>query len=367
MDITAAVVRTAESPFEMEELELDSPRDGEVLVKIHSAGICHTDIGVRNQWLPVPLPLVLGHEGAGVVEAVGAGVTKVTPGDKVVLTYACCHNCKMCHRGDSSYCQEFTLRNVAGTRADGSTALHGKDGDVNGFFFSQSSFATHSIAVESNVVKLDPDTDLSIVGPLGCGIQTGAGTVLNRLKPQAGSSFVVFGAGAVGLSALMAAKAVGCTKVIAVDLVPDRLALAEELGATHTINAKTTENVVEEIQKITGAGADFSVETTAVTAVARQAVDCLGAKGTCAILGFGTAGTEVQVDMLQLLLAGRTITGVTEGDARPDEFIPQMLDLYKQGRFPFDKLITSYDFKEINEACEDSEAGKAIKPVLRMV
>jgi aryl-alcohol dehydrogenase len=365
MRIKAAVVREAEKPFVLEELELDEPRAGEVLVKIHSSGVCHTDIGVRNQWLPVPLPLVLGHEGAGVVEAVGPGVTKVAAGDKVVLTFAACHNCTMCNRGEPTYCEQFTLYNVAGSRPDGTNAVHG-EGDVHGFFFSQSSFATHAIAVESNVVKLDPDADLSIVGPLGCGIQTGAGTVLNRLKPAAGTSLVVFGAGAVGLAALMAAKAVGCTKVIAVDLVPDRLALAEELGATHTVNA-ATDDVVDEIRRITGRGADFSVDTTAVTKVVRQAVDCLAPKGTCAILGFGTAGTEIQVDMLELLLTGRTITGVTEGDARPDEFIPQLLELHKQGRFPFDRLITSYDFHDINTACEDSEAGKTIKPVLRMV
>lgn len=367
MHVTAAVVREAEKPFQLEELELDAPRDNEVLVKIHSAGICHTDIGVRNQWLPVPLPLVLGHEGAGVVESVGANVTKVEPGDKVVLTFASCRNCSMCSRGEPSYCEQFVMHNVAGTRLDGTTALHGEGGDVHGFFFSQSSFATHSIAVESNVVKLSPEVDLSTVGPLGCGIQTGAGTVLNRLKPQAGTSLVVFGAGAVGLAALMAAKVAGCTKIIAVDLVPDRLALAEELGATHTINASTTENVVESIQAITGRGADFSVDTTAVTSVVRQAVDCLALKGTCATLGFGTAGTEVQVDMLQLLMAGRTITGVTEGDARPDEFIPLLLELNKQGRFPYERLISTYDFKDINRACDDAEAGKAIKPVLRLV
>jgi aryl-alcohol dehydrogenase len=365
MRITAAVVREAEKPFVLEEVELDAPGEGEILVKIHSSGVCHTDIGVRNQWLPVPLPLVLGHEGAGVVEAVGPGVTKVAPGDKVVLSFAACRSCTMCNRGEPSYCEQFMAHNVIGSRPDGTNALHG-EGDVHGFFFSQSSFATHAIAVESNTVKLDPDADLSIVGPLGCGIQTGAGTVLNRLKPSAGTSLAVFGAGAVGLAALMAAKAVGCTKVIAVDLVSDRLALAEEVGATHTINAASGD-AVEEIQRITGRGADFSVDTTAVTAVARQAVDCLAPKGTCAILGFGTAGTEIQVDMLQLLLTGRTITGVTEGDARPDEFIPQLLELHKQGRFPFDRLINSYDFRDINTACEDSEAGRTIKPVLRMV
>lgn len=364
MQINAAVVREAGKPFVIEELELDGPKAGEILVKIHSAGVCHTDIGVRNQWLPVPLPLVLGHEGAGVVEAVGEGVSKVAPGDKVVLTYAACHTCTMCRRGEPSYCEQFMAHNVAGSRPDGTNALHG-EGDVHGFFFSQSSFASHAIALESNTVKLPDDADLSLVGPLGCGLQTGAGTVLNRLRPAAGSSFAVFGAGAVGLAALMAAKAVGCTTVIAVDLVADRLTLAEEVGATHTING-ATENVVDEIRRITGGGVDFTVDTTAVTAAVRQAVDCLAPKGTCAVLGFGQAGTEIQVDMLELLLTGRTITGVTEGDARPDEFIPQLLELHAQGRFPFEKLITSYSFDEINTACDDSESGKSIKPVLRM-
>ncbi|MEV7379572.1 NAD(P)-dependent alcohol dehydrogenase [Streptomyces lydicus] len=365
MRVTAAVVREAGQPFIIEDLELDGPRDNEILVKIHSSGVCHTDIGVRNQWLPVPLPLVLGHEGAGVVEAVGSGVTKVAPGDKVVLTYASCRECTMCVRGEPSYCEQFVLRNVAGSRPDGTNALHG-EGDIHGFFFSQSSFATYAIAVETNVVKVAPDTDLSIVGPLGCGIQTGAGTVLNRLQPSAGSSLVVFGAGAVGLAALMAAKVAGCTKVIAVDIVDERLTKATELGATHTINASTGD-VVEKIRQITGGGADFSVDTTAVTSVVKQAVGCLALKGTCAVLGFGKAGTEIQVDMLEFLMAGRTITGVTEGDARPDEFIPRLLELHRQGRFPFDQLITSYKFQDINVACDDSDSGKAIKPVLQMV
>lgn len=365
MRVTAAVVREAEKPFVFEELELDAPGAGEVLVKIHSTGVCHTDIGVRNQWLPVPLPLVLGHEGAGVVEAVGSGVTKVAPGDKVVLSFASCQKCASCLSGHPAYCAEFAARNVAGSRPDGTNALHG-DGDVHGFFFSQSSFATYAIAVESNVVKVAPDTDLSIVGPLGCGIQTGAGTVLNRLKPEAGSSLVVFGAGAVGLAALMAAKVAGATKIIAVDLVDDRLALATELGATHTLNGGTTD-VVDEIRRITGGGANYSVDTTAVTAVVRQAVDALAPKGTAAVLGFGTAGTEIRVDMLEFLMTGRTITGVTEGDARPDEFIPKLIELHAQGRFPYDRLITTYSFKDINTACEDSESGKTIKPVLQMV
>ncbi|KAF0957772.1 NAD(P)-dependent alcohol dehydrogenase [Rhodococcus sp. T7] len=365
MRITAAVAREAEKPFLMEEVELDDPLPGEVLVEVHASGLCHTDIGVRNQWMPIPLPLVLGHEGAGVVKAVGEGVTKVAPGDKVVMTFDSCGSCVMCSRGLPSYCREFAQRNTSGGRPDGTNALHG-DGDLHGAFFSQSSFATYAIATDRNVVRLDDDVDLAIVGPLGCGIQTGAGTVINRLAPSAGSSLVVFGAGAVGLSALMAAKVVGCTKIIAVDRVPARLELATELGATHVLDATTTPDMVAAIQQITGLGADYAIDTTAVTSVVRQAVSALAPTGTCAILGFGPAGTDVAVDMIELLTAGRTIVGVTEGDARPDEFIPKLIDLHRRGQFPFEKMIDFYDFADINQAADDSDSGKTIKPVLKM-
>jgi len=364
VQITAAVVREAEKPFLMEQIELDNPRAGEVLVEVHASGMCHTDIGVRNQWMPIPLPLVLGHEGAGIVKAVGEGVTKVAPGDKVVMTFDSCGTCLMCGRGLPSYCVEFALRNTSGGRPDGTNAIHG-EGDLHGSFFSQSSFATHAIATARNVVKVD--VDLSIVGPLGCGIQTGAGTVLNRLRPPAGSSLIVFGVGAVGLSALMAAKVVGCTTIIAVDRVPARLELASELGATHTIDASTTADIVSAVKEITGLGADYAVDTTAVTSVVRQAVSALAPMGTCAILGFGPMGTDVSVDMIDLLMNGRTIVGVTEGDARPDEFIPRLIDLHKRGLFPFERMIDFYEFDDINRAVDDAESGRTIKPILKMV
>ncbi len=367
MEITAAVVREAGQPFTIEQLELDDPQPGEVLVKIHAVGICHTDIAVQHQWLPVPLPLVLGHEGAGTVEAVGEGVARVVPGDKVVLTYGSCGHCQLCASGHPAYCLELVPRNVSGGRPDGSSALHSLDGDaVHGHFFSQSSFATHAIATERNVVKLADDADLTTAGPLGCGIQTGAGTVMNRLRPRAGSSLAVFGAGAVGLAALMAAKIVGCTTIVAVDIKPNRLEMAKELGATHVIDATSDADVVGSIQQITGIGVNYSIDTTAVPSVARQAVDALAPLGTCAIVGLGPAGTEVGIDMTGLLIPGRTVTGVTEGDSRPDEFIPQLLELHRQGRFPFDRLVGTYSLDEINEACEDSEAGRVIKPVLQL-
>lgn len=363
MQITAAVAREQGQPFVLEQLELDDPGPGEVRVAVHAVGVCHTDIAIREQWMPVPLPIVLGHEGSGIVESVGPGVTAVVPGDRVVMTFGSCGSCPTCVDGHPAYCFELVARNVSGGRPDGTNALHG-EGDVHGFFFSQSSFATHAMATERNVVKLDDDVDLSIVGPLGCGIQTGAGAVLNVLRPPAGSSIAVFGVGAVGLSAVMAAVVQGCETIVAVDVKPERLAQALELGATHTIDPTAVDDVVAAIQAITTVGAGFSVDTSAVPAGARQAVECLAPLGTCAILGMGPGGTELSVDMTTLLMTGRRIVGVTEGDADPQEFIPRLIALHREGRFPYDRLIRTYPFAEINRACDDAESGAATKAVL---
>lgn len=365
MNITAAVAREKEQPFTVEELDLEGPRAGEVLVRVVAAGMCHTDLIVRDQWYPVPLPCVLGHEGAGVVEEVGDGVTKVEPGDNVVLTFASCGKCATCLRGRPTYCLDFFGLNFGGARLDGSSPIS-KDGQpVHGHFFGQSSFATHALATERNVVKVSEDAPLDMLGPLGCGIQTGAGGVLNTLHPEAGSTIAVFGTGAVGLSAIMAAKIAGCTTVIGVDVKPERLKLAEELGATHSINGNDT-NSVEAVKEITGGGADFSVETTAVPAVFRQAVDALGPLGTCGLIGAARLGTEASFDMNDILIPGKTIRGIVEGDSVPDVFIPRLVELHAQGRFPMDRLVKFYDLDGINDAAHAAEEGEAIKPILRV-
>jgi len=365
MNVTAAVVRQQEQPFELEEFELEEPRAGEILVRIVATGMCHTDIIVRDQWYPVPLPVVLGHEGAGVVERVGEGVTDLEPGDHVVLTFASCGRCAYCLRGKPTYCLQFFGLNFGGSRLDGSNALS-KDGEpVHDRFFGQSSFATYAIATERNAIKVRDDVPLELLGPLGCGIQTGAGGVMNYLKPEAGTSIALFGAGAVGMSAIMAARIVGCTTIVAVDVIPDRLELARELGATHTINANESENVVEEVQGITG-GADYSIESTAVPAVLRQAVDSLGPLGVCGLIGAAPLGTEFSLDMNDVLIPGKTVRGIVEGDSVPHVFIPRLVDLYQAGRFLFDRLVQAYSLNEINQAAEDAEEGNTIKPVLRM-
>ncbi|MEU1520327.1 NAD(P)-dependent alcohol dehydrogenase [Streptomyces sp. NPDC005811] len=363
MHITAALTEAKGAPFTLAPLELDDPRPGEVVVRMVSSGVCHTDLIVRDQWYPVPLPAVLGHEGAGVVEAVGNGVTQVAPGDHVVLTFNSCGGCRMCAQGRTAYCDQFLAYNFGGSRIDGTTPLHRETGDVHGVFFGQSAFATYALAGERNVVKVDPGAPLELLGPLGCGIQTGAGGVLNSLKPPAGSSIAIFGAGSVGLSAVMAAVVAGCTTIVAVDLNEHRLELAQELGATHVINGGEG-NTVERLRELTGGlGLDYALETTAVPAVLRQAVDALNQGGTCGLIGAAALGTEVTLDMSSLLF-GRAVRGIVEGDSVPQLFIPKLVDLYQQGRFPFDKLIKSYAFEDINQAVEDSEKGITLKPVL---
>ncbi|HEY0648726.1 NAD(P)-dependent alcohol dehydrogenase, partial [Phenylobacterium sp.] len=274
MQITAAVVRSRSGPFGLETVEIEAPRAGEVLVRVVATGVCHTDMVMRDQDLPTPQPVILGHEGAGVVERVGAGVTKVAPGDHVVMTFNSCGGCPSCRDHAPTYCHEFFPRNFVGVRPDGSTGLS-KDGEtIYANIFGQSSFATYALCHERNAVKVPKDAPLEILGPLGCGVMTGAGAVMNALKVEAGRSLVVFGAGAVGLSALLAAEAAGAGPIIVVDINSARLELALELGADHALDSRAGP-VVDRIREITGVGADYTLDTTANLAVMRQAVDAL--------------------------------------------------------------------------------------------
>jgi len=365
MNITAAVTRATRSPMSLETLELEAPRDDEILVRVVAAGVCHTDIAMRDQAYPVPQPIVLGHEGAGIVEKAGSGVTGIVPGDHVVMSYNFCGTCPSCTAGAATYCYDFFGRNFAGARADGTTPISGGNGTVHGNFFGQSSFADFALCNVRNVVNVPKDVPLELLGPLACGVQTGAGAVFNVLRMAAGASFAVFGAGSVGLSAVMAAVVAGASPIIAVDPVESRLALARELGATHTVNP-SQDNPSQEIVRLTGAGVDFALEATGIPAVIRQAVESLAPRGLCGIVGAAPAGSEMTLDVLHLMTAGRTLRGIVEGDANPKAFIPVLIDLYRNGRFPFDKLIRFYPFDRVNEAIDDAESGRVVKPVLRM-
>lgn len=364
MQITAAVLRSNHAPFTIETLSLAAPGPGDVLVEIAATGICHTDLVVRDGHMPTPVPVVLGHEGAGVVKAVGDGVTHVAPGDHVVLSYLSCGGCRCCSNGHPAYCEGIVPLNFSGSRADGSSPLTDQAGArVNGAFFGQSSFASHALASARNVVKVPDDVDLRVLGPLGCGLLTGAGSVINVLKPGPGHSFVVYGTGAVGLSAIMAAKATGVAQIIAVDKNPQRLALAQELGAHHIINTQETPDLAAAVLRITQRGADFALETTAAPRVLRAGVDALAIPGTLGFVGAAATGAEVALDMQSLML-GRQVVGIVEGDAVPQILIPHLVDLYRAGRFPLEKLTAFYALADINQAVTDVEAGRVVKPVL---
>lgn len=365
MEIKAAVAREQGAPLSLETVSLEAPRRHEILVRVVATGVCHTDLVARAGFLPTPFPVVLGHEGAGVVEQVGSAITKVKPGDHVVMTYNSCGSCPSCNDHANSYCHEFFPRNFFAVRADGTSPLSSGGKTIHGNFFGQSSFATHALCHEINVVKVPESLQLELLGPLACGIQTGAGAVMNSLEVPPGSSLVVIGTGSVGLSAVMAARVVGASTIIAVDMNDQRLELAKELGATHCINPSQTK-VSEKILEITGVGVNYAIDTTGLPPVIRDAVESLAPRGTCGILGAPAPETKIELDETHFMSGGRRLVGIVEGDSNPDTFIPMLADLYAKGLFPFDKLVAFYGLDQINEAIEDSESGKVVKPIVRM-
>lgn len=360
----AAVVREKDAPFSLEEVELDEPRPNEVLVRMVATGLCHTDLSVRSGVIPFPLPGVVGHEGAGVVEAVGSAVQRVKPGDHVLASFTSCGSCPNCQAGHPAYCFSFLPLNLlGGCRPDGSHTIEQKGTPLKAHFFGQSSLARHALIDERSLVKVNSDAPLEMLAPLGCGIQTGAGTVLNVLRPAPGSSLAVFGIGGVGLAAIMGATLSAAGRIIAIDLVPSRLSLARELGATETIDARSSDTVQALMELTAGQGVNYTIEATGSTRVLSQAIQVLAPLGTCAVIGAPQAGSTVPFDV-NFLLNGRRIIGITEGDSQPEHFIPALVRLYELGRLPLDRLIRHYPFEQIEQAAHDAHRGTTIKPVL---
>ncbi|HEX7739972.1 MAG TPA: NAD(P)-dependent alcohol dehydrogenase [Marmoricola sp.] len=358
---TAAVVNAPGGAFEFEEVELDEPRADEVLVRIVASGLCHTDLSVRDMLPAEMFPRVFGHEGAGVVEQVGEDVAGISVGDHVLLSFRSCRACDRCAQGLVGYCENTLVLNYMGFRMDGSTTHHRGADPVYGSFFGQSSFAKHAIAYADNCVVVDPDLDLALLAPYGCGFQTGAGTVLNVLKPTSAESVVVFGAGAVGLAAIAAARAAGAGQVIAVDLMASRLETAAGFGAVG-VDPSAVDDVVAHVKELTGGGASYGIDTTAVGAVVKQAQQSLAVGGTLVALGLGAE--EYPIDAVDLLQNGKVIRSSVEGDSDPQEMLPRLIGMRASGDFAVDDLITRYDFTDINSAIADSASGKVVKPVL---
>jgi aryl-alcohol dehydrogenase len=365
MRTTVAVVNGPGQDFLFEEVEVDGPRGDEVLVRIIASGICHTDLSLREQLPAEMFPRVFGHEGAGIVEEVGADVTGIAVGDHVVLSIASCRTCAKCTSGHAGYCDETMLLNYMGFRMDGSTSYSRGTGPVYGHFLGQSSLSRHAVVHFSSVIVVDQDLDLTKVAPFGCGFQTGAGAVLNVAQPGPEDSIVVYGVGAVGLAAIAAAKAIGVETVIAVDLQQSRLDVAEGLGAIGVNPAALGDvTVVDKVKELTGGGAAYGVETTAVPAVVKQAAQSLRVQGTLVVLGLDMNQPELAIDAIDILQNGKVVRGSIEGDSDPLEMVPRMLRMLADGDLPLDQLVTTYPFTEIDTAIADVLAGKVVKPVL---
>jgi aryl-alcohol dehydrogenase len=363
MEFTAALLADGEKEFSIKRVSLGDLGPREVLVQLVATGVCHSDLTVRDGVFPVPRPIVLGHEGSGIVERVGGAVSKVRVGDPVALTFMSCGLCKSCTSAAPAYCSQFGTLNMSGLRADGTSALFMGSTTIGGHFFGQSSFAQYSVANERNVLKVRPDARLEMIGPFGCGIQTGAGAIMNVLKPSANQSVVVFGAGGVGLSAVMAAVVLGCNPIIVVEPRADRRQVALSVGATWVVDPAAGD-VAKAIIEATGGGADASFDTSGIPKVIEQAIDTLAPRGSLGLVAMHGLDSRVSFSLINLISNGATIRGIVEGDSDPDVFIPHLIDLFVEGRFPVDKMIKFYDFSELNAAAADQASGATIKPIV---
>lgn len=363
----AAICTGKDAPFTIADVALDALRPDELRIRVVACGICHTDLAVRDGQLPVPLPIVLGHEGAGIVEEVGADVTVARPGDRVVMSFNSCGHCPSCDVDAPTYCYDFFPHNWSGARADGTPTLLRDGAPLHGNFFGQSSFATQAIAHQRNVVKVPESmagVPLDILAPLGCGLMTGAGAVLRSMKVRKGLPIAVWGTGTVGMAAIMAAKIAGANPIIAIDIHDERLAMARELGATHTINGRG--DVAEEITALCPSGLGYAFDTTGVNRLIEGAFALLAPKGILGVVGASDPADELTFNEAALMGGGRTVMGILGGDSDIATFLPELMEHYRVGRFPFDRLIGHFAFAEINEAIAASESGKVIKPVLRI-
>jgi len=364
----AAICYGADQPFAIEEVRLDTLHADEVLVRIHACGICHTDMAARDKQLPTPLPMVLGHEGAGVVEAVGTGVSHVKPGDRVIMSFNSCGHCPSCDIDKPTYCYNFVPENWTGTRADGTPTTFQGEAPVNANFFGQSSFATHAIAHARNTVKVPEEAaaiPFATLAPLGCGLMTGAGAVLRSMAVRKGMPIAIFGTGAVGIAAVMAAKIAGANPIIAIDVHDSRLALAREMGATHTINGKS-EDAFEKIRALCPAGLAYAFDTTGINTLIQQAFSLLAPLGTLGIVGASSPTDDLTFNESSFMGGGKRVIGILGGDSDLFGFLPELVGHHLAGRFPHDRLIRTFPFAQINEAFEAGESGAVVKPVLVM-
>jgi len=360
----AAVLYENNKPLQVEEVTLDEPQSQEVMVRMAATGVCHTDIHFIKGEMPIGLPVVLGHEGAGIVEEVGPGVTNLQPGDHVILMVVwSCGKCRYCVSGQPAMCLEGMGYNMMGTLPAGTKRLRKGDQELN-HFFSQSSFAEYAVVHERTAIKVREDAPLDKVCLMGCGTTTGIGAVLNTAAIKAGESVVIYGCGGVGLSAVIGANLAGAGKIIAVDMLDMKLEKAKELGADYVINA-SREDPAQRVLEMTGGGADYALECVGNVNVSSQAFASIHVGGKCVIVGMAPVGTMMNIATFEFL-QGKTITGTVQGNIRASIDVPKYVDLFMSGKLPIDKLISRYySLDEINEAIDAMEKGKVIRGIIR--
>jgi len=359
---TAAIARAPQGDISLEEVELDDLRQGEILVRVDACGICHTDVKYQGV---VPLPAVFGHEGTGTVEDTGPGVKRVRPGDRVVMSYAFCGACPCCERDEPYLCENAHQLTFSGLRADGTAAIRLGGEPISGSFFQQSSFASHAITLEQTVVPIQSELPPEMLAAIPCGVQTGAGTMINTCNVKEGESVIVFGAGTVGLSAVMAARMIGAATIICVDRIQSRLDLAMELGATHVLNVNDGE-IPPRVKEILPRGVQYVLDASATVAALEDAMECIGQGGKIVIVSFPEGGKKFPFTTRDLFIRVASLQGTIQGHSIPQQFIPKLIEWQQQDLFPYEKLITTYDFADINQAFSDAESGTVIKPVLLM-
>jgi S-(hydroxymethyl)glutathione dehydrogenase/alcohol dehydrogenase len=365
MKTRAAVIYTPGEPIRVEEIELDPPRAHEVQVKMVAAGICHSDYHIISGELPAYLPLALGHEGAGVVEAVGEGVTNCKPGDHVVLSFIpSCGVCRYCTSGHANLCNKGAAI-LMGPQLDGTFRMHNAGTDI-GQMCVISTFSERSVVPDMSVVRVEDYYPLNKAVLVGCGVPTGVGAVIHRAKVEPGSTVMVIGVGGIGINAVQGAAIAGARMIIAVDIVDFKLEKAKEFGATHTINAKT-QDVVQVVKDLTwGEGVDYAFEAIATPATIGQAYACTGKNGTIVVIGLTPATAEsIPISPLDLVLYQKSLLGTLYGDSQPRNDIPNLLKMYHAGKLKLDELITrTYTLDQVNEAYADMLAGKNIRGVI---
>jgi S-(hydroxymethyl)glutathione dehydrogenase/alcohol dehydrogenase len=366
MKTRAAVARAAGKPLEIEEIELASPRAGEVLVEIKATGVCHTDEFTLSGADPEgKFPAILGHEGAGVVVEVGAGVSSVVPGDHVIPLYTPeCRQCKSCTSRKTNLCTAIRATQGQGLMPDGTSRFSGKGGTIF-HYMGTSTFANHIVLPEIAVAKVRKDAPFEKICYVGCGVTTGIGAVINTAKVGAGANAVVFGLGGIGLNVIQGLKLVGANKIVGVDTNPARRAMAEEFGMTHFVNPKDVKDVVAHLVELTDGGADYSFECIGNVDVMRQALECCHRGwGESIIIGVAGAGQEIKTRPFQLV-TGRVWKGTAFGGARGRTDVPKIVDWYMDGKIRIDPLITHVlPLERINEAFELMHAGKSIRTVV---